>query len=589
MKAIIRARKVLRNDQLVLGLLAIAIGVIAAVAEILFRGLMGLVQWMIYGSSTAQTVSLLSGLPWYHVLLGPAVGGLLIGFLSQYVLRLNPQGVAQVIEAAALRGGRMSLRTGLSAAVLSATSIGAGASTGREGPIVHLGAAVSSWIAQRLGLSQNLTRTLLGCGIASAVAASFNAPIAGVFFALEVVIGHYALSAFAPIVIAAVAGTVVSRLHYGDFPAFVLPQTYSIASFWEFPAFILLGVVCAVVAMVFMRAIFWTQTRVQGVPLPLWARPAVAGLMVGAIAIWFPEVLGVGYQATDQALRETLTLEVMLLLIVAKTAATAISLAGGFGGGVFSPSLFLGAMTGGAFGLIATGVFPELSSGHGAYTLVGMGAVAGAVLGAPISTILIVFEMTGDYALTIALMVAVVVASTVVEQTLGKHFFHMQLERQGINIKGGREIGLLAQLRVGDVMKRDYSAIEPEAPLEQLREKLRNARYGEVLVMDDEARLVGVVTMADLAHPSEAARTPQVARDVARRDAPVLEADDEVRVAMRLMDREGESHIPVVAGRRDRQVVGFVHEHDVMAAYYRVLMEARAEETGVEPRDLRHG
>jgi len=478
----------------------------------------------------------------------------------------------------------MSLRAGLGAAVVSATSLGVGASTGREGPVVHLGATLSAWLARRLRLSAALSRTLLGCGVAAAVAASFNAPIAGVFFALEVVVGHYALSAFAPIVLASVTGTVLSRLHYGNFPAFVLPESYPIASFWEFPAFALLGVVSAAVAIVFMFLVNLVEDGVERAKVPWVIRPAIGGLGVGAIAILFPHVLGVGYEATDLALREQLSLGLLVALIVAKTAATALSLGFGFGGGVFSPSLFLGAMTGGAFGLIATGVFPEFSSGHGAYTLVGMGAVAGAVLGAPISTILIVFEMTGDYALTIAVMVAVAIASVLTQEVLGRSFFTWQLERSGISLKGGREIGLLSQIRVSDVMKRDYAAIAPDAGLEEVRAKLRGARYGELFVLEDDNRLVGVLTVTDLAQQEEEAQEassePPTARRLARANPPMLEAEEEIRQAMRLMDTAGESHLPVVDSKEARRVVGFVHEHDVVLAYQRALLQARAEERG---------
>ena len=279
--------------------------------------------------------------------------------------------------------------------MVSAASLGVGASAGREGPMVHLGASLASALAHRLELSPNLSRTILGCGVAAAVAASFKAPIAGVFFALEVVIGHYALSTFAPVVVASVAGTVISHIHLGELPAFILPA-YEIVSAWEFPAFFLLGGVSAVIAMIFMWSIIVADDVVERVPVPGWLKPAAGGLVVGAVAIAFPQILGVGYGATDAALKELIPLTLLIALIALKVVMTAVSLGCRFGGGVFSPPLFIGAMTGGAFGIIATGVFPELAAHHGAYAMVGMSAVAAAVLGAPISTILIVFELTGD-------------------------------------------------------------------------------------------------------------------------------------------------------------------------------------------------
>jgi len=582
-RAYLRLTRIGRSDQLVLAVLAVALGAGAAAGAMAFRALLASVQFLTFGEASEELTSHVAGLPWWWVLSAPAAGGLAVGLVLRFLMPgRRPLGVAHVMEACALRGGRIRARHGLGAAVVSALSLGVGASTGREGPVVHLGATLASVAARRLGLSAALTRTLLGCGVAAAVAASFNAPIAGVFFALEVVVGHYALSAFAPIVLASVTGTIVSRMVYGDFPAFSLPETYQIASFWEFPAFALLGVVSAAVAGFFMFAVMAVEDTVERLSVPAVLRPALGGLGVGLIAIWFPHVLGVGYEGTDMALNERLALELLVVLIVAKTAATALSLGCGFGGGVFSPSLFLGAMTGGAFGLVATGVFPELSSGHGAYTLVGMGAVAGAVLGAPISTILIVFEMSGDYELTIAVMVATAVATVLVQETLGKSYFTWQLERAGINLKGGRETGILARLRVADVMKRDYSVVGPEAGLAEVRERLRRARYGELFVLDADNRLRGVLTVTDLAQADapETGGPPPTAGRIARAEPLFLESTDEVRRALRLMDSAGESHLPVVDSRESRRVVGIVHEHDVMLAYQKAILQARAEERG---------
>jgi CIC family chloride channel protein len=360
-RLLVSLKRFRRNDQLILSMLAVVIGVFSGLAAIGFRYAIDLVQRLFYGFGGEQVATLAAELPWWHLLLAPALGGLLVGLLIYFVMPgRRPQGVAQVIEASALKGGRMSLTTGLKAAVVSAASIGAGASVGREGPVVHLGASLGGWLAKQLHLGRSLSRTLLGCGVAAAVAASFNAPIAGSFFALEVVVGHYALSAFAPIVIASVTGTLVSRMHYGDFPAFILPDQWVIVSFWEFPAFALLGVVSAVAAIVFMRSVFYTEAVIAKVPIPVWSRPAVAGLLIGVIAVGFPQVLGVGYEATDAALSALYPLWLLVALIVLKTAATAIALGGGFGGGVFSPSLFIGAMVGGSFGVIATQAFPVL-------------------------------------------------------------------------------------------------------------------------------------------------------------------------------------------------------------------------------------
>jgi len=572
-----------RNVQLILSALALVIGVAAGGAAIGFRRVIDLVQRLGFGFGGERVASGAAELPWWQLLAVPTLGGLAIGLFVYFLMpERRPHAVADVIEANALRGGRMSLFTGLKAALVSATSIGCGASVGREGPVVHLGASLGAWTAKRLHLARAPSRTLLGCGVAAAVAASFNAPIAGTFFALEVVIGHYALTAFTPVVIAAVIGTIVSRMYYGDYPAFILPETLSIVSFWEFPAFALLGAVSAVAAIIFMRSILFVENAVGRTPLPAWGRPAAAGLLVGCMALVFPQVLGVGYEATDATLSDLYPLWLLIALIVAKTAATAISLGCGFGGGVFSPSLVIGALIGGAYGIIATSAFPELSSGHGAYTIIGMGAVAGAVLGAPISTILMVFELTNDYAITIGVMIATSIASIVTQQVEGHSFFTWQLARRGISVKGGRDISTLRNICVRDVMSDDYRAISPEAPITSVRVNLQGAPWGELFVVDDDGRLNGVITFADLheaafdtSHDSEL-----TAADVLRRRPPVLEADDDLETATRAYESSGEANLAVVESRESRRLVGVAQEHSVVLAYHRALDQARAEERG---------
>lgn len=572
-----------RNDQVVLSILAVIVGAAAGLAAIAFRDAIGGFQWIAYGFSHERVATGIAAVPWWQRLLAPTVGGLAIGLFIRYLLPGGrPHAVADVMEASALHDARMSLTVGIRIALASAASMGVGASVGREGPVVHLGASLGSWVAKRLHLGRVLARTLLGCGVAAAVAASFNAPIAGAFFALEVVVGHYALSAFAPIVIASVTGTLISRAHYGDYPAFILPDDWMIASVWEFPGFALLGLVSAAAAIAFMWSIMFTEDTVAKLPLPSWSRPAFAGLLVGLIALAFPEVLGVGYEATDKALSDLYPLWFLLALIVVKTAATAISLGGGFAGGVFSPSLYVGAMVGGAYGIIATHAFPELSSGHGAYTMIGMGAVAGAVLGAPMSTILMIFEMTTDYELTIGVMVDTVIASVVTQQVHKRSFFTWQLERRGITIRAGHQTGLMRRVKVASVMDPRYASVTPTTPIAKVRRRLQSAPWGELYVLDEDGGLSGVITFADLheaafdtSHDAEL-----IADNVARSLPAVLLVSDNLETAVQAFTITGEPHIPVVADRDSMVLRGLVHEHEVMLAYQRALDQARAEERG---------
>ena len=562
------SHRFLRNDQLILLILAILVGVAVAYGAIGFREFYLYLQFLGFGTSSEELFGHVAGLPAWQRVAVPAAGGLAIGLFVHFVMPARrPHGVADVMEAAVLRSGSMDPKAGIGAALVSAASIGVGASVGREGPAVHLGASLASVAAKQLRLTRSQSVTVLGCGVAAAVSASFNAPIAGVFFALEVVIGHYALSAFAPIVIASVAGAVVSRSYFGDFPAFILPS-HSTVSALEIPAFALLGLVSAVLALIFLRSVAFTQNVVERVPVPRWSRPMFGGCLVGLIALVFPHVLGVGYGSTDAALKELFPLSLLIALIAAKTAATAISLGSGFGGGVFSPSLFLGAMVGGAFGILATGAFPHLSSGHGAYTLVGMGAVAGCVLGAPISTILIVFELTSDYGLTIAVMVAVVIASVITSQLHGQSFFQSQLDRRGVRLKSGREAELLNSTTVGDLMSSEYAAVTVSAGMKAVRENLQSAPHAELFVVQSDQTLHGTITLSDLSGTAFDTSMDNIlnAGDVARLHPPVLAVGDSIERALNLMQDVGEEHIGVVENYDSLILVGFVHEVDVMLA-----------------------
>jgi CIC family chloride channel protein len=377
-------------------------------------------------------------------------------------------------------------------------------------------------------LSATTRRTLLACGVAAAVSASFNAPIAGVLFAHEVILAHYALRAFVPIVLASVAGALISRIHFGSSAAFIIPD-YQITSYLEFPAFVLLGVTCAVVAILFELSIMITERLSWRFKMPLWLRPACGGLAVGAIAVFLPQVLGVGYDATDMALKNQWPLALLLVLIVAKTVATAITLASRMAGGVFSPSLYLGAMTGSAFGLIASSAFPEMASSNGLYALLGMGAVAAAVLGAPVSTTVIVFELTGGFEMTIALLLTVSVAHGLSHAVLGHSYFHWQLVQRGLSLH--------------------------EGPHKEIMRRMRVSRFMTVL---------------------EPYEDPPC--DLCPIEKCWLSPTDTLEDALRAFDRSGASRIPVVSSSDPDTVIGWADRSTAISSFNRALIAAHEEE-----------
>jgi chloride channel protein, CIC family len=440
--------------------IALLIGIAAGFAALLFRLGIETLQASLYNT---ENVALLHShartLPWYWLLLIPMIGGLVVGVVLNW---FTPDGrvraVADVIEGAALHDGRVEKRAGLGSALASLITLSTGGSSGREGPVVHLAAVISTWVSARINANGITARDLMGCAVAGAVSASFNAPIAGALFALEVVLRHFAVHAFAPIAIASVAGTVINRLEFGDVTEFALPAAGGVAFYVELPAFLILGLVSGLVAGVLMRGIFFAEDIASELQrrthLPRVLRPALAGLLLGVLAIFFPHIIGVGYETTSAALTGELLLHEAIVFAALKIVAVAITMAGRMGGGVFSPALMVGALTGLAFGIVATAILPEVSGSQTLYALAGMGAVAAAVLGAPISTTLIVFELTGDWQTGLAVMASVSLSSALASRLVERSFFLTQLERRGIHLAAGPQAYLLSTVRVAAAMRK---------------------------------------------------------------------------------------------------------------------------------------
>ncbi len=524
-------------------LIALIIGVGAGFAALLFRKGITALQGAVYGAEDVDFLhSFAATLPWYLLVAVPVAGGLVVGVVLH---RFTPDGrvrsVADVIEGAALRDGRVEIREGLASAFASFVTLSTGGSSGREGPVVHMAGMVSTWVSNRIRADGITGRDLLGCAVAAAVSASFNAPIAGALFAMEVVLRHFSVNAFAPIVVASVAGTVINRLEYGDVTEFVLATPGALKFYVELPAFLMLGLICGVVAVVLMHSIFLADrigTTIQGfLRLPRWLRPAGAGFLLGLIAIWFPHIIGVGYETTVLALSGHLLLSQAILFTIVKVAAVSITMGGRMGGGVFSPSLMVGALTGLAFGLIATATLPDVSGTHTLYAFAGMGAVAAAVLGAPISTTLIVFELTGDWQIGLAVMVSVSMSTALASRLVDRSFFLTQLEKRNLRCAAGPQAYLLATLQVGKVM-RPLSAVDPEAVA---------ALMAEGIAISPEATLEAALPIFDRAEVEF---------------IPVVHEED-------CQDATGEAGL---------LPVGVIYHLDALKAYNRALVAVSAEE-----------
>lgn len=564
-------------------LLAVPVGVICGYAALLLRFAIEWISLLWTGERT--WVDALGSLPWWLYLLAPTVAGLLIGFVGFRLLgRSGLRGVPGVMADLVERKGHISVKQIGTETIGTAVAIGSGASLGREGPTVALGAAIASAIGERLNLNEQQLRILIGCGVAAGIAASFNTPIAGVLFALEVILADYTIATFSPIVISSVLATAISRAELGNFPAFFIPE-YHLISAWEIPAYMGIGVVCGLVAMLLIKSLSPArQLYGQWIKEPR-LRPAVAGLALGLLALAMPQVMSIGYHTVEALLMEQVQPQLfgmnvhvytfLALLLAGKLLATILCTAGGFPGGLIGPTLFLGAVVGALFGGVMHGWVPAWSESYGAYALVACGALSAAALQAPITSMLMIFEMTADYHIMLPLMAACSVA-TLVKRLFGhESVFTELLEERGIEIEWGLEQSWLRAVSVRSIPWRSIPSISEHASLQELKKIYIESGKGCVQVVDDEGLMVGIVTFADL---QEWLLDPELheevtAGDVANRKVRVVSEDGSLLEAIRTFDTEGFEQMPVVARDNPRKVLGVLPRNAVFSTYHRLIVK----------------
>lgn len=554
--------------------LAVLIGCLGGVGAVLFRTLIGAVQKLAWGDWT-MTLDLVRSHPWWWIVLAPAAGGLVVGPLVHFLAReAKGHGVPEVMEAVALRAGVIRPRLVVIKSLASAICIGTGGSVGREGPIVQIGSALGSTLGQLLRVSGRRLRTLVGCGAAAGIAATFNAPIAGALFAVEVILADFAVARFSPIVISSVIATVVSRHYLGDHPAFQVPD-YSLVSAWELPIYLVLGLLAAFVSLAFIWSLYRLEDALESLPVSPWILTPLGGLMVGGLGWFHPEVLGVGYEAITEALLGNLGIGLLLTLLVLKLLATGVTLGSGGSGGILAPSLFLGATVGGVVGLVAHHFLPAVTASSGAYALVGMGAVVAGTTHAPLSAILIIFELTSDYRLIVPLMMCCIISTLVTTRLKKDSIYTMKLSRHGVNLAQGRDINVLKALKVSEVMDEPAVEVPADAPLGELIGDLTSSPRAVVYVVDNDRRLRGFIAAEDVRQAIEHAETTPflLAADLARSDARTLTPDLGLDAVMRIFAGKNREELPVVAADGSGRLVGVVSRRHLIDAYNTELMK----------------
>lgn len=525
--------------------------------------------------------------PWGLVVTLALMGGIVGALMQRFVGEERHHGVAGIIEAVAMGGGRLRYRRMPVKALAAALSLGAGASVGPEDPSVQIGANLGSFFGQYLRLSEERIQLLVAAGAASAIAAAFRAPLAGVFFALEVILnGEFVTGASGVVVLAAVTSSVFTQAVAGA-QAEIGTLTYTLGSPLEIPFYVLLGLLLGPVAALFTRAVYWQHDiwhHYLSLSRPL--KTALAGVLVGIVALGVPEIMGAGRETMAEVLNgkdAQFSFGLLLLIGATKLLMTPVSLAGGFQGGIFAPSLFVGTMFGGAFGHLLRTIGPSHITGDPqAYAIAGMAAVMAGVVHAPITAILLVFELTNDYRLILPIMLTTVVCIGVAEQLEPSGIYVLGLLRQGVRLQHGRDVDIMQSITVAEAMTTPAPTIAATASLQELRDQFRRCNTRSLCVVDSAGLLAGIVTLTDLQRAYEAGHyQTQCVADICTRDVITITPDDVLWKAIQLMGRRSIGYLPVVRpGTRD--LVGVLRRHDLVHAYNLGISRKREHQYRVE-------
>jgi chloride channel protein, CIC family len=577
-----RAEARLRDSELFLLVLALGAGIAAGVGVVIIDLLLDVVRRIAYAIPLGGHLSSAAALGPARLVAAPVVGGLLVGLCAALLRRWRPREVVDAIEANALFGGRMSLGDSLGLVWVTILSGGFGASVGLEAAYTQLGAALASRLGRSVGLRRDDMRTLVGCGAAGAIAAAFNAPLTGAFYAFELIIGAYTLQALAPVGIAALTAALVVRGLVGSNPIFVLWHDIALSGS-DYLAFFGVGLASAGLGIVTMKGVTSTETLFRTQAVPRWARPALGGLIIGLIALPFPEILGSGHGGILQVLHSGFDLAFLAGLVVAKIVASAVSIGSGFRGGLFSSSLFLGSLFGSLIGGLLARLGPGLSADPLIYALVGMGSVAAAIIGAPMTMIMLVLETTGDFSATIGVMVGVVTAAIAVRHWFGYSFATWRFHLRGLMIRSPEDIGWINELLIGPMMRRDPAVIAADLSLDELHRRFPTGSFRQVFVVDGEGRLSGSIDPSEANGPEGAGEAKTVGDLVSQPPAFLLPGDN-LRAALDRFSEAAQEILPVIDNPDGRRVLGYLSEAYALRRYARELERhrgARQDDAGI--------
>ncbi len=556
--------------------LAVIIGVLGGLGNYLFRQAIELVHWLVVEQSLHLFEISLDEWSWQRlwVMFLPALGGLLVIPLWVYFGKDLKGGFSGFLFKVNLRGAKLPFRPLFTRGLGAAITLGTGGSAGQEGPIAVIGGTIGSQFGQLFKMSGDRLKVLVACGAAAGVAATFNAPIAGVFFATEIVLlSSFELASFTSIVIASGMATVVSRALLGDISELVAPP-YFMNSFWELLLYLLLGGIIGCLAAGFIDLHFRIKDRIDAIRLPKLAKPVLGGLCVGIIGIALPQVFGNGYEFMNSVLFGKESWQILALLVLAKMIATSITLGSGLPGGLFAPCLFLGAVAGGAFGHLAELVFPAASLSAGAYALVGMGAFLAAATHSPMTAIFLLFEITDSYEVIVPIMLTCVIGTSIARHLKQDSLETVELTRAGIDLEAGKERNIMKALLVGEVMETEVETVPENMTLRSFAEFIQQTHHTNFPLVNSAGELTGIISVQDFMGVvfEEDLMDLVVIKELATTEVITAHAQEDLDTAMRKIGYRNIEQLPVVDRETHRQLLGIISRRDMVSAYNRALM-----------------
>ncbi len=551
-------------------IIAIIIGILTGYGAIAFKALIEFIS----NTSYQGDLNLLENIrnsEWYIKILVPALGGAIVGPLIYFFAReAKGHGVPEVMQAVMLKGGVIRARVAIVKILASSITIGSGGSVGREGPIVQIGSTIGSIVGQFYRASNQRVKTMVGCGAAAGIAATFNAPIAGAFFAVELILKDFGFAQISPIMISSVMATVISHQYEGNFAAFQVPE-YQLNSPYELVFYFILGIMCGLIAYVFIKLVYASEDFFdKRVPVPEYTKPILGGFLIGLIALEFPEIMGVGYDAVTDALHGNTIWYFALILVGIKVLSTSITLGSGGSGGIFAPSLFLGSMIGCFFGTHIHSLFPDFTASAGAYALVAMGGIVAGTTHAPITAIIIVFELTNDYQIILPLMITCIISTILSSKLSRESIYTLKLLRRNINLKDGAEVNVMKSIFVKDVYSKHYESIPYNTKFDDVVNKVISGKLPYFIVTKKKDQIAGVVSIhdiKDLLLEREVLHDIVIASDIASQEVETVVPDDNCQRALSIMSEFNLQGLPVVDPAKPRKVIGMIWRKDVLDAY----------------------